>query len=112
MLENGSGRERRVFERMLVRCPVKFKPEEDTMFEGSAKDLSDGGLGLFAHAKLEERMHLEMWVKLSPQIKPLYIAGKVVWTEERRLSLWRAGVSFNEMAFVKVVKILVGKTLN
>ena len=111
MLETSeTGKERRVFERVLARCPVKFKPEkENQLNEGSAKDFSDGGVGLFTRSKLEENMYLEMWIKLSPQIKPLHINGKVIWVDKRHPDLWRAGVCFNEMAFIKVVKILLGK---
>lgn len=113
MLQAGAGRERRVFERVLARCPVTFKTErENRLAEGSSKDLSDGGLGLFSRSKLEQDMQLEMWVKVAPQIKPLHINGKVVWAEQRRANLWRAGICFDEMAFIRIVKILVSKNLN
>ena len=113
MLQNGTGGERRVFERVLARCPITYKTEkENILAEGSSKDLSDGGLGLFTRSKLEQNMHLEMWVKLTSEIKPLHINGKVVWTEQRRPNLWRAGVCFNEMAFIKIVRILVRKNLD
>lgn len=110
MLESTVERERRVFERVLVRCPVRYKTDrENVLAEGSAKDLSDGGLGLFSRSKLEQYKQLEMWVKLSPQIKPLHIAGKVVWAEKRRPDLWRAGICFNHRAFIEIVKIVVSK---
>ena len=113
MLQNGTGGERRVFERVLARCPITYKTErENRLAEGSSKDLSDGGLGLFTRSKLEQNMRLEMWVKLTPEIKPLHINGKVVWTEQKRPSLWRVGICFDEMAFIKIVKTLVSKNLN
>ncbi len=113
MLQTGAERERRIFERVLARCPITYKTErENRLAEGSSKDLSDGGLGLFTRSKLEQNMHLEMRVKLTPEIKPLHINGKVVWTEQKPPSLWRAGICFDEMAFIKIVKTLVSKNLN
>lgn len=113
MLETASGKERRVFKRILARCPLRFKVgEEDTLSEGSSKDLSDGGLGLFTHSMLKQDEYLNIWIKISAQIKSVHIAGKVAWVDERRPDLWRAGVSFDEMAFIKIVKILVSKNLN
>ena len=113
MLETRIGRERRVYERVLARCPVRFKAErENVMYEGSTKDVSDGGLGLFTRSRLKPDMHLQMWVRLSSEIKPLQIEGKVVWSEKRRPDLWRAGISFDQMAFIRIVKMLVSKNLN
>ncbi|MCQ9207836.1 MAG: PilZ domain-containing protein [Omnitrophica bacterium] len=113
MPDSEVGKERRVFERVLARCPVKVKIEEEReLIEGSSKDLSDGGLGLFTHSRIGQDTHLEMWIKIAAQLKPLHIGGKVAWAQKRRPDLWRAGVCFDEMAFIKIVKILVGKSLN
>jgi len=115
MFDSGPiGREQRVFERLLLRCPVDFRQagEKEEIAEGSAKDFSDGGVGVFSHSKIDEDTHLEMWIKISSDIKSVYIKGKVVWASQRRPGLWRAGVCFDEPAFIKVVKILVSKNLN
>lgn len=113
MLEEGLGRERRVFERVLARCPVKFKTDrEDALAEGSSKDLSDAGLGLFSRKRLETDMRLEMWIKVSPQIKPLHIRGRVVWSDQKHPGLWCAGICFDKMAFIRIVESVVTKNLN
>lgn len=113
MWPDGMGSERRAFERVPVRCPVRFRAAEDgTLAEGSTKDISDAGLGLFTREELRPQMHLEMWIKLRPRIGPIHITGRVVWSQQTRPDLWRAGICFEEMAFTKVVQILVSKTLD
>ncbi|MBN2097140.1 MAG: PilZ domain-containing protein [Candidatus Omnitrophica bacterium] len=109
MFQSDTEIERRQCERLLVRCPVKFKARsEGKVIEGSSKDFSDGGVGIFTRKRLKADTRLEMQIKLFPELKPLSIAGKVVWVDKQRPGLWRAGVSFDELAFIKVMKLLVG----
>lgn len=111
--EDEKGVERRVYERVLARCPLKYRIAEDkTLFEGSSKDISDGGIGLFTRSELAPQMYLQMWIRLSPRIKALHISGRVVWSEQSYAGLWRAGVCFDETAFAKIMKILVSKNLD
>lgn len=111
--EDERGIERRAYERVLARCPLKYRTAEDgALVEGSSKDISDGGLGLFTRSELAPQMHLQMWIRLSPRIKALHISGRVVWSEQRHPGLWRAGVCFEETAFTKILKILVSKNLD
>jgi hypothetical protein len=113
MLSGAVTTERRAYPRLLLRCPVRFKTErENTLAEGSSKDFSDGGLGLFTRSRLQADAHLEMWIKLSAQIKPLHILGRVAWAEKIGADLWRAGVCFDQKAFIKIVRVLINRDLN
>lgn len=113
MRETSLRTERRVFERISARCPVRFKAEKANLLaKGSSTDFSDGGIGLFTRQKLEPDIHLEMWIRLSSQIKPLHIGGRVVWAKQSRPRLWRVGICFDQVAYIKIVKMLVSKNLN
>jgi hypothetical protein len=95
MSKHQTGKERRSCERLLLRCPVKFKANnESELSNGSAKDFSDVGLGFFLRKKLEQNMPIEMWIKVSHKINPLHIGGKVIWTKQLRARLWQAGIYF------------------
>ena len=110
MLPSKTGIERRASKRLLLRCPIRFRTDEQIgLADGSLRDLSDSGLGLFTRARLKANMHLKIWIKLSPRLRPLPLAGKVVWSRCQRAGLWRAGVHFDEMVFAKIIQALVGK---
>ena len=110
MLPSGTGIERRAFKRLVLRCPIKFRVDQDiALAKGSLRDLSDSGLGLFTRARLKINTHLQIWIKLSQRIRPLPITGTVVWSRCQRAEVCRAGVHFDEMVFAKIVMALAGK---
>ena len=110
MLEETAEVERRDFERIATRCPIKFRAErENVLLEGTVRDICDIGAGFFTRQKLVPDLRLETWIELAMLLKPLNIRGKVIWAQRQDEGLWRAGIMFDEMAFIKIVKMLIGR---
>jgi len=74
--------DRRVFERINIKLPVKFL-EPASGREGSADtiDISANGLGLIVNERLSALTSLEMWLGIPDQHESLYARGEVVWSE-------------------------------
>ncbi|MFC1631356.1 PilZ domain-containing protein [Candidatus Omnitrophota bacterium] len=111
MLQSNSvTEERRADERLLVRCPIKFRTEQDEgLREASAKDFSDRGIGFFTHSRIAPNTQLELWVNLLPEARHLHVTGRVVWTKRGLPRLWRAGVRLEERAFTKIMRMLLNR---
>ncbi|NQS99626.1 MAG: PilZ domain-containing protein [Candidatus Omnitrophica bacterium] len=102
--------ERRAYERLLVRCPVRFKTKHaERLNKASAKDLSDQGLGFFTRTALLSNTDLEVWIGLFPQLKSIHVHGRMIWSKRISPTLWRGGVSFEGSAYLKVLRMMISK---
>lgn len=74
--------DRRVFERINTRLPVRFL-DPITGKEGTADtiDISANGLGMLTNQELPNMTPLEMWLGIPDKHEPLYTRGAVVWSE-------------------------------
>lgn len=73
--------DRRVFARINARVPVRFLDSINRR-EGKADTLnfSANGLGLVTNERLSAMVPLEIWLDIPDQHEPLYVRGKVVWS--------------------------------
>ena len=74
--------DRRVFERINTRLPVKFlDPLSGREGQADTTDISANGLGLVTNESLPAMTSLEMWLGIPDQHEPFYTRGEVVWSE-------------------------------
>jgi len=74
--------DRRVFERINIRLPVRFlDPSSGREGKADTTDISANGLGLIINESLPTTTPLEMWLGIPDQHEPLYTRGEVVWSE-------------------------------
>jgi len=101
-------KERRMFERFKVDLPVRFLCKETQKSgEGKLLDISAGGGGLLLTVtEIQIKNHLDMWIDLKDGRDPIYITGLVVWIEETKANVFRLGIKFDEIGFMKMWRIL------
>lgn len=74
--------DRRVFERINTRLPVRFlDPSSGREGQADTTDISAHGLGMVTNESLPATTSLEMWLGIPDQHEPLYTRGEVVWSE-------------------------------
>lgn len=96
--------DRRVFARINARVPVRFLDSINGR-EGKADTLniSANGLGLVTNERLSAMVPLGMWLDIPDQHEPLYVRGKVVWSNP--LS-GRVGVCLEKAGLMGLARIL------
>jgi c-di-GMP-binding flagellar brake protein YcgR len=98
--------DRRMFERVNMRVPVKYQLEENsTQGEASAANISAAGVGVLTDRDIKPQQRLHLWLKFPDGRQPCYTRGKVVWCSQAREYLWRIGVEFDEINFVRLSRI-------
>jgi len=74
--------DRRVFERINTRLPVRFlDPTSGREGKADTINVCANGLGLQTNDNLSVMTPLEMWLGIPDQHEPLYTRGEVVWSE-------------------------------
>ncbi len=93
-----SGRERRVAERLPIRCEVAFRALRDgakapIRVAAETLNLSASGLCLVSPSPLERDGHLALELTLEGHADPVVAVGKVVWCDAEKTG-YRAGICF------------------
>ncbi len=103
--------DRRVFERMQARFPLKFL--EATASEessGETFDISANGMGLTSRSSLPVSSRLEVWLQIPEQAEPFYTRAEVVWSlKNREDGLCRAGVRLEKAELMGLARALWAK---
>ncbi len=101
------GADRRIFERIPVDFPVKFKnATQDKEGAGFCVDISAGGAGVFCKDKCELNDKLDLWVDLPNRYDPLHLSGEIVWLKETQPQVWRLGIEFSEVHFMDLATVV------
>jgi len=98
--------ERRQFVRLDTRLEVTYTElPSGKSRQGTTKDISGGGICLFAEKVLPAGTRLQVAVKLPDRESPVHFTGEVVWSEAyevigktQRQRAVEAGVRFVEIA--------------
>ena len=98
--------DQRIFERFPSRFSVKFEHScNDFGTTVFLRDASAQGVKIAVKEKVFKNDHLSLLVKLPDGFGPLLLHGKVVWTKEKSLNLWEAGIRFHEVDFMKMRRL-------
>ncbi len=100
--------DRRVFERIDIKLPVKFlDPSSGREGRADTTDISANGLGLIINESLPTATPLEMWLGIPDQHEPLYARGEVVWSEELSAAgESRVGVRLEKAELMGLARVL------
>lgn len=89
--------ERRIFSRLNVYLPVKFKTALlANRGQAYCMNISAGGVKIITDEPVMADSAMELWVNVPNSELPFYTKGKIVWVKEDRNNLYSAGISFNE----------------
>ena len=103
-----SDKDRREFERFVVRLTVKFiNLENGNKEKGITHDISAKGLGMVANEQVDKNIPLEMWLEIpEPRQEPIHVKGEVAWSQMVDRNTWRVGINFDQVNFLGVSRIL------
>ena len=74
--------DRRIFERITARFPVRFlEAMEAKEGRGSTCDVSANGVSFVTNEDLAKNAALELWLEIPDSRGPLYTRGRVVWLD-------------------------------
>ena len=97
---SGTFQERRAFQRLPVRMPVRYQLEGEKETRcASSIDISPGGVGIFTDSPLRAEDSIIIWLKFLDGNGSLHISGKVVWSVKKMAALWRVGIRFDKPNF-------------
>ena len=88
-------RDRRIFIRFPIKLPIKFLPMgKQKKSKAETIDISANGIGFISKTEMSRNTPLEIWLDAPNRDKPLYFAGKVIWSKIRgvKFQQWRTGV--------------------
>ncbi len=99
--------ERRLFERIEAKCPVKLD-SKDQPFDANIylRDFSAGGVRIITKKKLNTNQDLDFWVAVPDGHDPLQLQGKVVWLKDVGKNLWDAGICFKRIHLMDCQRLL------
>lgn len=74
--------DRRLFTRIEVRLPLRFKDSSNNGREGIAEtvNISANGLGLVTKESIVIKSSLEIWLYMPDHHQPFHTKGEVVWS--------------------------------
>lgn len=102
-----NGADRRVFERIAVDYPVRFKNNtQDKEVKGFCADISASGAGVFCKEKCQLNDKLDLWLELPDRYNPLQLSGEVVWVKEAQPQVWRLGIQFSQVHFMDLATVV------
>ena len=99
-----NGTDRRLFQRIPVDFPVRFKTEGQEG-KGFCWDISAAGVGIFSQERLASRERLDLWLQIPDQHDPLNLSGEVIWVKETEPKTWRAGIAFSKIQLMALSRI-------
>ncbi len=100
--------DRRVFERINTKLPVRFL-DPSSGREGIADtiDICANGLGMVTKESLSTMTPLEMWLGIPDQHEPLYTRGEVIWSEPSPgTGEYRVGVRLEKAELMGLARVL------
>lgn len=101
--------DRRVFERLKVRLPLKvLNLDENREAQAVTEDISAKGVGFLIEQELKPGAGLEMWLQLPDKGEPLYMRGEVSWSQPQGASNYRVGSNLERASFMQLAGILKG----
>lgn len=89
---------RRIFARIPIKLPLRFLEEGKTKkTQAQIINLSGNGIGFVSKRQLSPNTPVEIWVNIPSRNEPVYIAGKIVWSQNLVVhhQEWRSGVLLN-----------------
>ena len=100
--------DRRVFERINTRLPVRFlDPSSGREGNADTTDISANGLGLIINESLPVTTPLEMWLGIPDHHEPLYTRGEVVWSDNLPATgEHRVGVRLEKAELMGLARVL------
>jgi len=100
-------KDRRDFARFSVDLHLQFlDPVNNIKGEAQTKDISAKGIGIFTKENLPPQTDIEMWITVPKREEPLYVKGKVVWTQATEDNKYRIGINLDHIDLVGVSHIL------
>lgn len=100
--------DRRIFERIDARFPVRFlDPSSGREGRADTVDISANGVGFVTPEALSVNTPLEMWLDIPDQNEPLYARGEVVWSRPYTASgKMRFGVQLEKAQLMGLARAL------
>ena len=87
--------QQRSHERIQCKVSISIRDLRNCReIEAKSTDISQGGVGIVASARLNPGDKLELWIHLTDGLDPVHRFGKVVWAEEFAPFGYRGGVRF------------------
>ncbi|MFA5089539.1 MAG: PilZ domain-containing protein [Candidatus Omnitrophota bacterium] len=75
--------DKRVFERIAARFPLRFlNPEDGSAGRAESVDISANGVGFVTDEKLSVNTPIEIWLGIPDERLPLYTRGNVAWSQK------------------------------
>jgi len=101
-----ASRERRIFDRMVARLPIKLsETEENFSNEIYLRDISASGAQLITKQRLIPHEKVDFWVQLPDGKGPLPLSGKVVWAREAERDIWDTGIIFEKVRLMDLHRV-------
>ena len=101
-----SRRDRRVFERISVRLPVRLIDLINNQeIAADTLDVSAKGLGIVSNQALNAGDALELWLSMPDRKEPFYTRGSVVWTQPQETGNYRAGICLDRAEFMGMARV-------
>ena len=99
--------DRRVYERLSARFPVKIKDSRnDYGTDFFLTDISAGGLKLLSKEKLYLHDFLSLLIKLPDGQAPITLNGEVVWSKSLEPQEWEIGLRFHKIDYLRLYRFL------
>lgn len=107
--QNFTGKDRRIFERFLVKLSLKYlRPNPNRESQAQTTDASANGIGISAEERLSIGTPLKIWLSIPNTEQTLFTRGEVVWSDAIEENKYRIGVKLEKtdlMAFSSVLRI-------
>jgi hypothetical protein len=101
----GKGVEKRAFERIKRRYPVRFLDLKQGREVGAqTQDVSAKGLGLLSDIPVERHTPLKIWLNIPDRKKPFYTQGRVAWVESVG-ARYKVGVNLDAVEFIGLSRL-------
>jgi len=99
--------ERRIFERITSKFPVKFKrASQDNGCSIELSDFSAQGIGIISEECLDINKQFDLEIQLPNYDSPLTFQGRVAWIKnDFQNDNWNVGLKFNRIELMRLSKL-------